>query len=107
VDVEAATPWLAQRYGEVVPKAAEQVKRSMSWEALGDALRVHVLPGLQMAHADGRLPGRKPSLARLMDEARTGLEAVGAVKVSVHTQVKACMPELPADAQPLEPGTEG
>ena len=106
VDVDAAWGWLAQRYGEAVPKAAENVKRTMSWESLGDSLRENVLPGLLQAHAEKRLAGRKPSLARLLDEARSGLEAVGAVKVSVHTQVRATALELP-DAQPPEPGSEG
>lgn len=107
VDVDKAAPWLAKRYGDAVPQAAEKVTRSMSWESLTDALRVHVLPGLLTAHAEGRLPGKKPTLARLKEEARSGLEAVGAVKVSVHAQVRACVPELPADAQPPEPGSEG
>lgn len=107
VDVEAAWAWLEQRYGDAVPRAAETVRRSMSWESLGDALRENVLPGLLQAHAEKRLGGRKPSLARLLEEARSGLESVGAVKVSVHTQVRATVPELPADAQPPEPRAEG
>jgi hypothetical protein len=106
VDVEAAREWLTQRYGEAIPSAAETVRRSMSWESLGDALRENVLPGLLQAHAEKRLGGRKPSLAKLLEEARSGLEVVGAVKVSVHTQVRATAPESP-DAQPPEPGAEG
>jgi hypothetical protein len=97
VDADKAAPWLAQRYGEAVPAAAVQVKRTVSWEGLQDALRVHVLPGLQQAHAEHRLAGRKPTLAALAKEARAGLEAVGAVTTTVHTQVKSVRPELPAD----------
>lgn len=106
IDVEKAAPWLAKRFGVEVPQAAERVKRSMSWEALGDALREHVLPGLQQAHAEKRLSGKKPTLAPLLEECRAGLTAVDAVRVSSHTVCKPCSPELP-DAQPPEPGGEG
>jgi hypothetical protein len=72
----------------------------MSWQAIEDALRVHVLPGLLQAHREKRLAGRKPTLAALRKEVRSGLAAVGAVNVSTFVQCKPVWPELPDETDP-------
>lgn len=94
IDVEKALPVLVERYGERLASAAVQVKRSIPWEALRDALRTEQLPELAQAHNDGRMPGRKPTLAALDRDARALLEAMGAVEVKTHTQLREVVPQL-------------
>lgn len=119
VDVDAAAPLLSARFGSAVPDAATKVRRSMSWEGLGDALRIHALPAALKEWQDGGGVGRKPTLARMLDQTRAELERAWAVRVSVFTSVRPSQPRLgpgvdgsedaeevpptPADYTPEEP----
>jgi hypothetical protein len=96
IDPAAAEDWLRRTYGDAAAGAAVETKVVMTWEGLKDALRMHVLPELQKAHAEKRIAGRKPSLAALAQQARSGLEAVGAVQVSTYVVTKPIRPELPS-----------
>lgn len=107
IDAPAAEEWLRKTFGDAAAGAAVETKVVMTWEGLKDALRTQVLPERLRAHAEGRLPGRKPTLAALVQQARGGLEATGAVQVSTYTACRPVRPELSADAQPPEPGFEG
>jgi hypothetical protein len=108
IDPAAADDWLRKTFGDATAGAATETRVVMTWTGLRDALRTQTLPALQQAHREGRLHGKKPTLAALEKQARTGLEAVGAVQVSTYTATKPVRPELPAgDTQPPEPGAEG
>lgn len=97
IDPVAAGDYLRRTFGAAAASAAVETKVVMTWEGLKDALHAHVLPEQKKAHAERRIQGRKPTLAALFDQVRSGLEAVGAVTVSTYTVAKPARPELPSE----------